>query len=57
MSREKTGYKIFDRYKEHGLAGKTLAAALPNSRTVVLPGAGHMMMVGRPDELLVALQG
>src|ERR1700675_4562587 len=38
-------------------AGKTLAAALPNSRTVVLPGAGHMMMVERPDELLAALQG
>src|SRR4030081_1402384 len=38
-------------------AGKTLAAALANSRTVVLPGAGHMMMVERPDELLAALQG
>src|SRR6202045_2751552 len=38
-------------------AGKTLAAALPNSRTVVLSGAGHMMMVERPDELLAALQG
>lgn len=37
--------------------GKTLAAALPNSRTVVLRGAGHMMMVERPDELLAALQG
>jgi pimeloyl-ACP methyl ester carboxylesterase len=37
-------------------AGKTLAAALPNSRTVVLPGAGHMMMAERPDELLAALQ-
>src|ERR1700710_575974 len=37
-------------------AGKTLAAALPNSRTVVLRGAGHMMMVERPDELLAALQ-
>jgi len=37
-------------------AGKTLAAALPNSRTVVLHGAGHMMMVERPDELLAALQ-
>jgi pimeloyl-ACP methyl ester carboxylesterase len=36
--------------------GKTLAAALPNSRTVVLPGAGHMMMVERPDELLAALR-
>jgi pimeloyl-ACP methyl ester carboxylesterase len=38
-------------------AGKALAAALPNSRTVVLRGAGHMMMVERPDELLMALQG
>src|SRR5437868_7121838 len=38
-------------------AGKALAAALPNSRTVVLRGAGHMMMVERPDELLAALQG
>jgi pimeloyl-ACP methyl ester carboxylesterase len=38
-------------------AGKTLAAALPNSRTVVLCDAGHMMMVERPDELLAALQG
>jgi pimeloyl-ACP methyl ester carboxylesterase len=37
--------------------GKALAAALPNSRTVVLHGAGHMMMVERPDELLAALQG
>src|SRR4051794_12553572 len=37
-------------------AGKALAAALPNARTVVLPGAGHMMMVERPDELLGALQ-
>ena len=38
-------------------AGKALAAALANSRTVVLHGAGHMMMVERPDELLAALQG
>ena len=37
-------------------AGKALAAALPHARTVVLPGAGHMMMVERPDELLAALQ-
>src|SRR5712672_3687371 len=29
-------------------AGKTLAAALPNSRTIVLRGAGHMMMAERP---------
>jgi len=38
-------------------AGKALASALPNSRTVVISGAGHMMMVERPDELLKALQG
>jgi pimeloyl-ACP methyl ester carboxylesterase len=37
-------------------AGKALAAALPNARTVVLPGAGHMMMAERPDELLAALR-
>src|SRR6202035_5191716 len=37
-------------------AGKALAAALPNSHTVVLQGAGHMMMAERPDELLAALQ-
>jgi len=38
-------------------AGRALAAALPNSRTVVLRGAGHMMMAERPDQLLEALQG
>jgi pimeloyl-ACP methyl ester carboxylesterase len=38
-------------------AGKALAAAIPNARTIVLSGAGHMMMVERPDELLAALQG
>jgi pimeloyl-ACP methyl ester carboxylesterase len=37
-------------------AGKALAAALPGSRTVVLAGAGHMMMAERPDELLAALR-
>jgi len=37
-------------------AGKTLAAAIPNVRMIVLPGAGHMMMVEQPDELLAALQ-
>jgi pimeloyl-ACP methyl ester carboxylesterase len=37
--------------------GKALAAALPNSRTVVLRSAGHMMMAERPDELLAALRG
>jgi pimeloyl-ACP methyl ester carboxylesterase len=38
-------------------AGKALAAALPNTRTVILAGAGHMMMVERPDEVLAALRG
>jgi len=38
-------------------AGKTLAAAIPNARTIVLAGAGHMMMVEQPDELLAALRG
>jgi pimeloyl-ACP methyl ester carboxylesterase len=37
-------------------AGKALASALANARTIVLPGAGHMMMAERPDELLAALQ-
>jgi pimeloyl-ACP methyl ester carboxylesterase len=37
-------------------AGKTLAAALPNSCTVILRGAGHMMMVEQPDETLAALR-
>jgi len=37
-------------------SGKALAAALANSRTIVLLGAGHMMMAERPDELLAALQ-
>ncbi len=36
-------------------AGKALAAAIPNARTVVLPGAGHMLMAEHPDELLAAL--
>jgi pimeloyl-ACP methyl ester carboxylesterase len=37
-------------------AGKALAAAIPNARTIVLPGAGHMMMVEQPDQLLAALR-
>jgi pimeloyl-ACP methyl ester carboxylesterase len=37
-------------------AGKALAAAIPHARTVILPGAGHMIMAERPDELLTALQ-
>src|SRR5215468_4240307 len=38
-------------------AGKALAAAIPDARTVVVPGAGHMIMAERPDELLAALTG
>jgi pimeloyl-ACP methyl ester carboxylesterase len=37
-------------------AGKALASAIPHARTVVLKGAGHMMMAERPDELLAALK-
>jgi pimeloyl-ACP methyl ester carboxylesterase len=37
-------------------AGKALAAAIPHARTVMLRGAGHMMMSERPDELLAALK-
>jgi pimeloyl-ACP methyl ester carboxylesterase len=37
-------------------AGRALAAAIPHARTVILPRAGHMMMVERPDELLAALR-
>jgi pimeloyl-ACP methyl ester carboxylesterase len=37
-------------------AGKALAAAIPQAKTVVVPGAGHMIMAERPDELLVALR-
>lgn len=36
-------------------AGKALAAAIPHARTIVLDGAGHMMMAERPDALLAAL--
>jgi pimeloyl-ACP methyl ester carboxylesterase len=38
-------------------AGMALAAALTGARTVVLSGAGHMMMTERPDELLAAIRG
>jgi pimeloyl-ACP methyl ester carboxylesterase len=36
--------------------GRALAAAIPNARIVILRGAGHMMMIERPDEVLAALQ-
>ena len=38
-------------------AGKALAAAIPNAKTVVVRGAGHMIMAECPDELLAALTG
>jgi len=38
-------------------AGKALAAANPDARTVVLRGAGHMMMTEQPDQVLAALRG
>jgi pimeloyl-ACP methyl ester carboxylesterase len=38
-------------------SGKALAAAMASAKTIVMPGAGHMMMSERPDELLAALQG
>jgi len=37
-------------------AGKALAAAIPHAHTIVLPGAGHMLMTERSDELLAALR-
>ena len=37
--------------------GRALAAAFANARTVVLPGAGHMLMAERPDEVLKAISG
>lgn len=38
-------------------AGNALAAAIPHAKTIVVPGAGHMIMAERPDELLAALRG
>jgi len=38
-------------------AGRALASVIPQARTIVLPGAGHMMMAERPDDLLAALKG
>jgi pimeloyl-ACP methyl ester carboxylesterase len=38
-------------------AGRALAALVAGARTVVLPGAGHMLMIERPDEVLEALKG
>jgi pimeloyl-ACP methyl ester carboxylesterase len=36
--------------------GRTLAAAIAGSNTVVIPRCGHFMMVERPDETLAALK-
>lgn len=36
--------------------GKALAAAIPGARLVALEGAGHMMMIERPDETLDAIR-
>jgi pimeloyl-ACP methyl ester carboxylesterase len=38
-------------------SGKALGAALSDARTVVLPGAGHMMMLEQPEQTLAALRG
>ncbi len=38
-------------------AGRALAATFANARTVVLKGAGHMLMAERPDEVLAACRG
>lgn len=38
-------------------AGQALGKLIPGSRTLVLPGCGHAMMVERPDEVLDALIG
>ena len=37
--------------------GRALAATFQNAQTVVLKGAGHMMMSERPDEVLAACRG
>lgn len=36
-------------------AAQAVASALPDARTVVLPGCGHMMMSEQPDQVLEAL--
>lgn len=38
-------------------AADAVGRAIAGSRTVVIPGAGHMMMAERPDETLDALRG
>ncbi len=36
--------------------GRTLAGAIPESRTVILPGCGHMMLAERPNGTLDAIR-
>jgi pimeloyl-ACP methyl ester carboxylesterase len=36
--------------------GRSLAALIESARTIVLPGAGHLSMIERPDEVLEALK-
>jgi pimeloyl-ACP methyl ester carboxylesterase len=36
--------------------GRALAELIAGARTIVLPGAGHMLMTERPDEVLSALR-
>ena len=36
--------------------GRALAALIPGARAIILPGAGHMLMTERPDEVLQALK-
>jgi pimeloyl-ACP methyl ester carboxylesterase len=38
-------------------SGEALGKAIAGARVVVVPGAGHMLMAERPEELLAALQG
>ncbi len=37
-------------------AGRSLAGLIANARTIVLPGAGHMLPIERPDAVLEALK-
>jgi pimeloyl-ACP methyl ester carboxylesterase len=37
-------------------AGRALAGLISGARTIVLPGAGHMLMFERPDELRDAIK-
>jgi pimeloyl-ACP methyl ester carboxylesterase len=47
---------ILDRMTPSSKA-KALASALPNGQTILIPGAGHMMMSETPDAVIDALLG